>query len=351
MTAIPTIQESNESASMASNEMSGVPEDTARLIQEVLSELGWSANASTIAKQVHRLNIGLQCEDEFSVVCAWLGRCQLIHKLDQQQVPITSREQFQVPDLLAMFSPQVTLSPVLIEVKSNTKQTLSFRPDYLKRLQNYAALLGLPLLIAWKHHSFWVMFEARHLRKAHKNFNISLDRASQENLLGVLAGDVSYKVGKGAGVHLSLRKQKLLNQEVTGNEYTQDWQVLVESITFSDYEGALRTDLNAEIQSLFASFELEQRVEHTTTHIYHHFVAGPEPWGMQFAHSALVRLLNWESPDENTPQWRRLLKKEQITKNIQDFTSTLSTALDQKIVSHIFHQVPLTEPAFLLPQP
>lgn len=334
---------------MATEAKTSAPQDAARLIQDVLAEVGWSADPSDIARQVHRLNIGLPCEDEFSVVCAWLGQCQLIHKLDQQQVPVASRQQFQVPDLLAMFSSQTTKSPVLIEVKSNTKQALSFRPDYLARLQNYASLLRLPLLIAWKFHSLWVLFEAHHLQMAKKNYNINLGMAEQENVLGVLAGDVSYKLGEGAGIHLSLRKNKLLKREDMGDKSTEDWQVVIESVAFSDYEGGIRTDLSPEVQSLFASCELEEREEHTPTHIHQHIVAGPEPQGMQFAHSALVRLLNWESPDEKTPHWRTLLRKEQVTKNIRDFTGTLNTALNQKIVSHIFHQVPHTEPDFLQP--
>jgi hypothetical protein len=37
-------------------------------------------------------DIGLPVEDEFSVACAWLGKCQLLHKLDQHQVPIALAE-------------------------------------------------------------------------------------------------------------------------------------------------------------------------------------------------------------------------------------------------------------------
>jgi hypothetical protein len=109
-----------------------MPIDGARLIQEVLAELGWFANAATVADDVRRLNIGLPLEDEFSVICAWLGKCQLLHKLDQQQVPIASRQEFQVPDLLARFSTQASKPPVLIEVKSKAAAQLSFKPDSLK---------------------------------------------------------------------------------------------------------------------------------------------------------------------------------------------------------------------------
>jgi hypothetical protein len=69
----------------------------------------------------------LPCKDEFAAVCGWLGKCRLLHKLDQQQIPLSSRDEFQVPDLLAFVFDATKGSPVLIEVKSNTARKLSFK--------------------------------------------------------------------------------------------------------------------------------------------------------------------------------------------------------------------------------
>lgn len=102
---------------------------------------------------------------------------------------------------------------MLIEVKSKKDKLLSFKPDYMGRLQKYADLVGMPLLVAWKFHGLWMLFEARHMKKADKNFNISLETAMRENLLGVLAGDVAYKIGADAGVHLRFRKDNLIGTE------------------------------------------------------------------------------------------------------------------------------------------
>lgn len=52
----------------------GMPHDGERLIQDALAELGWNADPSRVANHVRRLNIGLPAEDEFSMICAWLGR-------------------------------------------------------------------------------------------------------------------------------------------------------------------------------------------------------------------------------------------------------------------------------------
>lgn len=323
------------------------PADLPRLIQDVLAELGYDADAAAVAERVQRLDIGLPAEDEFSVVCAWLGKCQILHKLDQHQVPIASKQEFQVPDLVAKFSPQTNKSPVLIEIKSKKDKLLSFKPEYMRRLQNYADLMGMPLLVGWKFHSLWMLFEARHMKKANRNFNISLEVAMRENLLGVLAGDVAYKIGAGAGIHLRFRKDKLLGTEKTDEGLTEQWAMTIDDVSFTDREGVRRTDLDSEVQSLFAAWDLEEKEEHNDSHVHLHFVAGDE--GIQFAHTALVRLLGWESPHQGRPHWRGLLRKEQVTANVASFSAALDMAFKQKVVSHVFHMQPHDMPEFLAP--
>ena len=110
-----------------------------------MEQLGWGVEAGQVATRIWRLNVGLPREDEFSVVCGWLGCCDVIHKLDQKQTPDKSCEKYQVPDLLAVFNVKGKQIPVLIEVKSKKDKTLSFRPDYLEKLSNYANVLKPPL--------------------------------------------------------------------------------------------------------------------------------------------------------------------------------------------------------------
>lgn len=109
-----------------------------RLIHESLEQRGWKADAHEIAKKVKRLNYGLPLDDEFSVLCGWLGGCKLIHKLDQQQYPDSSRSELQVPDLLAVFEHNGSDVTVLIEVKSSKKNVMSFRPEYREKLKEFA---------------------------------------------------------------------------------------------------------------------------------------------------------------------------------------------------------------------
>lgn len=322
------------------------PPDLPRLIQEVLAELGSKDDPAVVADRVRRLDIGMPLEDEFSVICMWLGKCQILHKLDQHQVPIASKDQFQVPDLLAKFSTQATRAPVLIEVKSKKDKQLSFKPEYMSRLQNYADMVGMPLLIAWKFQNLWTLFEARHMKKAVKNFNITLETASKENLLGVLAGDLAYKIGAGAGIHLRFRKDKLISSTAAEDDtIDEEWMMTIDDVGFTDYNGSRRTDLDSEVQSLFTAWHLEEKETHTDTHVLLSFVAGED--GFQFAHTALVLLLNWEKPGDDRPHWRALMRSESVTSSITDFSAALHTALKQKIVSLVLSARPITIPEFI----
>lgn len=316
--------------------------DVARLIQEVLAELGSAADPIEVARRVRGLDRGLPAEDEFAVVCAWLGRCRLIHKLDQQQAPVSSRETYQVPDLLAAFS---TAGPFLIEVKVKQDQTLSFRPDYLERLNAYAALLGLPLLIAWKFHSMWSLFDARHLRLAQTNFNITQSEAMKQNLLGVLAGDVAYSLGPGAGIHFDCTKEQLLSAVDAGDHFTEQWQARVSDAFFTDGAGRRRSDLHVETQQLFVGWDLQRREEISETSIRLSFI--PAENQMQFAHSALVQLLAWERPHDALQNWRHLLRAPTVVRSIADFLPALDRALREGVVHYIFHLQPSDWPNFL----
>jgi len=319
------------------------PQDLDRLIQEVLTEYGGIADAKIIANRVRKLNYGLPAEDEFSVICSWLGRCEVLHKLDQLQSPISSKTTYQVPDILAKFS---IGGPYLVEVKSKNSQTLSFKPDYYSRLLNYAELLGIPLLIAWKYHSIWTLFDIRHLQKARVNFNIKFDEAMRQNLMGVIVGDVAYKLAPGAGVHLKLSKEKLIEStKVNQTEFTETWQMRVSDIYFTVSNRNKTKKLHPETIQMLITSELEKNETHFESYILQSFEAGLD--GFEFAHRGLVRLLNWEGKSADAGGWRALLHASEITKNISHFGTALNRALKENVVSHILNQQPADKPDFI----
>lgn len=320
-------------------------DDGDRLIQDVLAELGWDADPRTIADNVRRLDLGLPVEDQFIAICAWLGKARLVHKLDQLQAPLASRYLYQVPDLLAHFD---HAGPLLIEVKAKKGRTLSLRPDYLAKLQAYAELVRMPLLIAWKHYGIWTLFEARHLKRARTNFNISFSDAIAENLLGTLAGDVAYKIEPGAGVRFGCKKEELLSIERDGDTHTEHWRMRIDQVGFTIAGGKPVAELDPEVATLFTTWDLEERQSHSDTHVELAFVAGDE--GMMFGHMALTHLLNWSLPIGAMINWRHAIRRDAVVANMTNFGHALARGLEQKVVRTILHQQPNSWPDFI-PRP
>jgi hypothetical protein len=114
-------------------------------------------------RRIQQLIRGLEPEDEFALVLSWLGKCRLVHKLGQEQLPLNSTDTFRIPDFLAVFEHEGKEIPVLIEVKKTSpidpqslkEGKLSLKPGYLR----YADVVGIPMLIAWQHRTIWTLFE------------------------------------------------------------------------------------------------------------------------------------------------------------------------------------------------
>jgi hypothetical protein len=166
--------------------------------------------AADVATRLEQLRRGLEPEDEFSLILTWLGRCRLVHKLAQEQLPLNSTGVFRVPDLLALFEHEGRLVPVLIEVKATNRisrsklnPVLSLKPG----LAEYAKRLRLPLLVAWRCVGHWLLFDTRHARHAETNLKIDFERASRQNILGLLGGDVFYRLAPGTAIRMRIVKK------------------------------------------------------------------------------------------------------------------------------------------------
>lgn len=317
------------------------------LIYDALVQLGWQADAKRLSRRIARLHLGLPREDEFAVVCTWLGRCAVIHKLDQRESPkSTTNTLVKVPDLLAIFIVNGQEVPVLIEVKSKKDDLLSFKADYYTGLKRYASILKLPLLVAWKHHGMWALFDIDHMKLAQTNYNIKFPKALNEGLLGLLAGDFAYSLAEGSGVHLRMRKEQLISESQTDEVTTeQNWQVRFDDIYNTDGLGNKRRNLNNQIQALFQIHALDNSEDHTDTHVILHFTVGEDK--NKFAHMSLVDLLNWQTTTGEDINWRTVATRDQAVLGIDDFTNTINDAYREKIVTHIFHIRPQTHPSFV----
>ncbi len=325
--------------------MEDKPLDLERLIHESLEQLGWEADAKSIADRVHRLNIGLPLEDEFSIICGWLGQCDLIHKLDQQQYPTTSKNTFQVPDLLANVNVRgAGNTTVLIEVKSCEKNVLSLRPDYVSKLKAYSQLLGLPILIAWRKYGIWSLVDLEVFSKAKKNFNLNFNDAMRNSLMGKFLGDFSYIPQINSGVHFSFKKEKLIESIETNDGLQENWHMVIDDVYFTNGERKQIRDLSPIAQQVFHSWDLATTETHLDSHLLMHNTIDEET-GM-FAHMALTRLLSFHDQEDKV-HWRRHLRHDTAVSSVSDFRSGIEENLKAGIIKYIFDIEPVVVPDFL----
>jgi hypothetical protein len=297
-----------------------------------------------VALRLKQLQRGLEPEDEFALLLSWLGKCNLVHKLGQEQLPLSSTDIYRVPDLLAVFDHNGRPVPALIEVKktdpsdpmSLQEGTLSLKPGYLE----YAETVGLPMLIAWKHRTFWALFEMRHAELADVNYKIGFSRAMQENLLGLLAGDFSYSVVPGTAIRMRIKK-------LTKPDEKGGFEGRIEDTYFVNSVGSRIPDI-PHLASLFFFWENDVEQVDEGDAIVQSFVI-PDIQHGEFASRTLGKLthafaalqetgVNWRAITHDTEHWAH--ERGQLR-------AVIEAGAKFGVITHIFRMVPQHRPAFL----
>lgn len=320
---------------------------SARLIHETIQQMGWNADPASLVERVKRLDLGLPAEDEFIYILSWLGKCSLAHKLDQSQFPPTSREIFQVPDLLACFDTASGSKVVLVEIKVTNKKKLSWKPGYIKKLKNYSSQLGVPLLVAWKFYGLWILVDIGCFSKAKTNFNLSIKTAMKNNLMSYLAGDFLYVMKEKVGLHFILRKERLIaKDEIDANSREEKWLLRIEKAFFTNSKGQHAEKLPTGLWPLFISAEPESEDRVEEENIYQSFVI-PKDQGMKYAHAALSVLINFSMETDDRIHWRKQLNEHQYPVEIKQFYGAAKEGIEKGYVQYIFHLQPAEFPTFL----
>ncbi|WP_395565774.1 hypothetical protein [Pseudomonas aeruginosa] len=313
--------------------------DRSRILHEALEQCGWE-NPDEVVQRVLRLDLGLPAEDEFAVICSWLGKCSLVHKLDQQQIPRSSRDTYQVPDLLAVFNTANNQYRVLIEVKTKQDRCLTLRAKDREKLLNYGEMLGLPVLFAWKYRGLWMLFDISLFKRFNKNYRVEFISAISNSLMSLLAGDVNYQLGEGVGLHLKFKKDELLDND----KNVETWKAKIEEIYIQDFSGEKNYTFSPKILSILNACEIDEKMEVDGEYISQSFIVRPGMGNM--AHRTMEKLLKM-SDAVNNIHWRSLLVDESPLHSISNFQSALDEALRQKFVKYILLQHPQEYPAFI----
>ncbi len=315
----------------------------ARNLYQAIAELGPAADPRALLKRVRRLQRGLPAEDEFTLLLSWLGRCSIVHQLDQLQLPPDSKCTYRVPDLLAVFRYKSQEIPVLIEVKSTAKNRLSWRGDYYESLRAYAGRLNVPLLIAWRCTQFglWVLCDSSLFELRRTNYHLAYKTALKGNLMCELSGDFMYILRPGVGLHLTFQKLKKVSSEPEG----EWWNLRVKDAYFTDSEGNHMKTLGAGLWLMFLGAEHATETDTHPEYFDHRFFITDES-PMQAAHQ-LLGLATMGIVKKQVVPWRQLAQKHRFAIDGPTLVLATRSAIARKIVRCMFHQKPVEVPKFL----
>jgi hypothetical protein len=94
---------------------------------EAGEQTGWTGDPVTLVNALNKLNYGLRPETN-SVCCFHAWALQADSRIGKELIPPASKNEYQVPDMYAVFDPAAGPVPIPIEVKC--KQKLGSRPGY-----------------------------------------------------------------------------------------------------------------------------------------------------------------------------------------------------------------------------
>jgi hypothetical protein len=187
----------------------------------------------------------------------------------------------------------------LIEVKTTPfdNNVLSWPSSYRERLIRYANMLDLPLLIAWRFGTFWTLIDVRQLVPSPVRYKVTFLEALKNTLMTELAGDFSFSLRPGCGMHFKIRKLE---------ETADGFHGVIEDAFWMNANGE-RLKQAPGVFPLFLCLEQESTVVEDGPIVTQSFVI-PDAAQAEFASRALGTLLRF-STRTNDAHWRRALEK------------------------------------------
>lgn len=316
--------------------------DAAHTVVRVAERLGWNfTDPRKFLRQVQHVEFGLAAEVEFAAILRWLGTCCLVHRLSEDAFFDKTDPEWGIPDLLAVFRSDGKTCTTLVEVKSTDEMELTFHRDYLDRLNAYAAVVGLPLLIAWRPRrlGWWLLVDAAVAQADRgESYRLDLGTAAKNDLMSLLAGD--YLITPMAGCGLRFEAQRIGEKQETPDGYQVVFQI--QKAYFHDATGQ-ETDLPEALSWLILSMA-EPREEVNEDSFVQSFVVALE--GTTGAQTVLrvavgfqidkAERIHWKEVGENLDQ---ILRNADLLRECQARFGTY--------VRYVFYQQPQVMPAFL----
>jgi len=159
-----------------------------------------------------------------------------------------------------------------------------------------------------------------------------------------ILGDFSYTPQVNSGVHISFKKEKLIETFKTDEGIQENWHMVIDDVYFTNGLNEQLKYLSPIAQQLFHSWDLTTTESHSDSHVVMHNIINEE--SAMFAHMALTRLLSFHGREDEV-HWRHHLQHNATISNISDFRGGIEENLKSGIIKYIFDIEPVNIPSFI----
>ena len=240
--------------------------NAAKLLYDVLQGQGESSPSPERLKAKYaQILRGMPVEDEFGLLARWSGQCHLVHKLDAEV--FVRPEGYQIPDYLCVVDRENGRRPFLVAVTSSVKRSKTFSKKWVLALEEYGAMLGLPVLVAFKwttpSHPLWALTELERVRTERGTAKLDVLEMMKEDLFGLLFGFFSFQIRQGAGIVVKITKERVESEtRFVGRLTDLHWQTP---------EGQ-RAEVPSILNDLFLLCDDEVVIEDTSSNLVQRFL-------------------------------------------------------------------------------
>jgi len=321
----------------------------ARLAFALLPELAAEAinpeNVEPLTQRMRAIQQGMSIEDEFAAKVSWLGNAAGINRIDQTPLPVVEIDgRMRAPDFLAFPIVNGQPYPVLIEVKYEHADRLTWADAYLSSLRQFAERLHLPLLIAWKCGGLWTVFDHRHFQRSVTGFKITLAAAMMEDLSCALFRDM--RVMMNPDMELAINIELVDDTQVREDELLPEGQY-----TFRMRGGGFFLNGNQIVNydpyhfALFLATPDTTELRRTGARTWQHAIRPEAEHGFNLS-NVLVAQLSLMYGDDDDLNWHQILRRP-FPSSGRELRQSIRSAIEIGFVRYGMDIVPNTWPDFV----
>jgi hypothetical protein len=305
-----------------------------------------SEGEEKLRERIERIHAGLAPENEFFVQAAWLGNCEAVNRIDQTPTPIDAdKPTLRAPDFLLVVRYEGRLIPVLVEVKATEDDKLVWSESYLKSLTDYAALLRVPLLVAWKRGAMWTLTDVRHFEKRVDALHLTMARAMEESLMSMLLGEAFVVLREEFNFAIESEIKEELPEETRTLVPSGIFTMILKDVGF--FQAATRLkELEPEYVWLFLASSDQNTIERLTRQRIR-IVYTMEDDSMFPLFHVLLAMAMCGVKEGEEPDWNEIIRKEPMPISGLQFRQALEAGIKKGLVRYVIQQQPQTIPDFL----